>query len=439
MQPPSAPVRDSAHLRRWQRTTVITLMVGYAGYYFCRSNFSVATPLLLEEFGAQGLDKEAIGVIASAGVFFYAVGKLFNGILCDFIGGRKMFLFGMAASVAATLFFGAGVGFSTFVIAWSLNRLVQSMGWGALVKITSNWFRFDRYGTVMGVLSLSYLFGDALARLVLGGLISIGVGWRGVFYAAAAILGVIALVSMATLKDSPNDVGEPEPEVNPHNLYGREGEEKRPENLAALLVPYFRSFGFWMAAVLSLGLTLIRESFNFWTPTYLAEVGGLSVGEAAQYSLLFPFFGGISVIVTGYLTDRYFEGRRGAVIVGALLPLVGVLAVMGTLDEAPGALLPIVLVSLAAMLLIGPYAFIAGAIALDLGGKKGSSTAAGLFDSIGYFGGILSGWGIGAVAQRYGWEYVFIALAGVAAVTVVAGVLYWIVHEGGEPELEAGG
>ena len=57
----------------------------------------------------------------------------------------------MFASVAATVLFGFGVGFSIFIIAWSLNRLVQSMGWGALVKITSNWFRYDRYGTVMGI------------------------------------------------------------------------------------------------------------------------------------------------------------------------------------------------------------------------------------------------------------------------------------------------
>ena len=61
---------------------------------------------------------------------------------------------------------------------------------------------------------------------------------------------------------------------------------------------------------MSLGLTLIRESFNFWTPTYLAEVGMLSAGEAAQYSLLFPLFGGVSVLVFGYLADHLAGGKR---------------------------------------------------------------------------------------------------------------------------------
>ena len=170
-----------ARRRRWETTTIASLVIGYAGYYICRSNFSVATPLLIEAFGDQGLDKSTIGAIASMGVFFYAAGKVFNGVLVDFVGGRPMFLLGMLGSIVATLLFGIGSGIAVFTVAWSLNRLIQSMGWGALVKITSNWFPFRRYGRVMGILSLSFLFGDAVARFFLGSLIDYGVGWRGVF------------------------------------------------------------------------------------------------------------------------------------------------------------------------------------------------------------------------------------------------------------------
>ena len=33
-----------------------------------------------------------------------------------------------------------------------------------MVKVTGKWFSFANYGTAMGVVSLSYLFGDAAAR-----------------------------------------------------------------------------------------------------------------------------------------------------------------------------------------------------------------------------------------------------------------------------------
>ncbi|MEZ4699436.1 MAG: MFS transporter [Rhodothermales bacterium] len=419
----------SPELRKWQTTTMLSLVVGYAGYYFCRSNFSVASPLLLEAFGDQGLDKEMLGAIASVGVFFYAIGKLLNGVLCDFVGGRRMFLFGMAASIGATVLFGTGVGISVFFVAWAINRLVQSMGWGALVKISSNWFSYKRYGWVMGIMSLSFLFGDAIARLFLGKLIGIGFSWQGVFFASAAVLGVIAVVDFFTLKSSPTDVGLPEVEVNPKNVFGDAGERERPPNLMALLLPFFRSPAFWLVAFMSFGLTLMREAFNFWTPTYLAEVGQLSAGDAGQLSLFFPLFGGFAVLLTGYLSDKMAGGKRAGIMVMSLIPLVAILVVMGSVTGIENAVLPVVFVSISAFLMLGPYAFLAGAISLDLGGKQGSSTAAGMVDSAGYFGSILSGWGVGAVAQRFGWNAVFILLAIVAFLTALAAILYWRKHE----------
>lgn len=421
--------RSSSRLRKWQNITIGSLCVGYAGYYLCRSNLSVVTPLLLEEFGPDGLDKEVIGLIASAGVLFYAFGKVLSGITCDFIGGRRTFILGMIGSVVATVLFGLLTGAAAFMIIWSINRLIQSTGWVSLVKITSNWFPFGKYGTVMGILSLSFLFGDVLARLFLGGLISNGVGWRGVFFAAAAGLTLIAIGCHFFLRSSPSEIGEEEPDVSPRNLYGSEGARQRPSDLVKLLRPLLGSFSFWMVATMSLGLTLIRETFNIWTPTYLAEVGGLSAGSAATYSLLFPLFGGISVLVFGRMADRMAGGKRSVAILVGLVPLVFVLAVMGIVQESGRVLLPLLLVSAAAMLMIGPYSFLAGAISLDLGGKVGSSTASGLIDAAGYLGAIASGIGIGSIAQRAGWDAAFGLLAVVSLITVGATIAYWRYQE----------
>ena len=136
----------SSHLQaRWQRNTLLTLFTGYAGYYVCRSNLSVATPLILDEF--EGFTKEDIGVIASLGVLVYALGKISNGLLADFFGGRTLFLLGMVGSVACTVLFGLGSGLVVFAALWMLNRYFQSMGWVSVVKIASRWFPVRRHAT----------------------------------------------------------------------------------------------------------------------------------------------------------------------------------------------------------------------------------------------------------------------------------------------------
>jgi sugar phosphate permease len=49
---------------RWQAITAAALLVGYGGYYVCRSDLSVVTPQLLSEFGSVGIDKASPGAAA---------------------------------------------------------------------------------------------------------------------------------------------------------------------------------------------------------------------------------------------------------------------------------------------------------------------------------------------------------------------------------------
>lgn len=416
---------SDTRLRDWQRATVVLLFVGYTGYYFCRSSLSIAAPLLLEEFGPAGLDKTRLGLIATIGTAFYFIGKLVSGVLADMFGGKRLFLLGMVVSVGCTVAFGLSSGFAAFVAAWALNRFFQSMGWNALVKVSSNWFSFAVYGTVMGILSLSYFFGDTFVRFVLGAVLGAGAGWRATFFVAALVLLLIAVMEQFLLKDSPRDVGASEPPSNPSNLFG-DADTKQKASVFSLMRPLFSSGSFWLVAILSFGLTLIREAFNFWTPTYLTEAAGVAKIDAGLYSLTFPFFGGLSVLFGGIVTDRLGRGRRGAYMLISILLLTVVLFAMGSRQSWPsGSLAPHLLVAAVALTLAAPYSFLAGAISLDFGGKTGSATAAGLIDSIGYVGGMASGQLIGAVADQLGWSSVFIFLAGTALLTSIAAALFW--------------
>lgn len=469
-----------ALLFRWQVITLTTLWIGYAGYYSCRSNLSVAGPLLRDElaqmpasatetwvrdtgdaisgrisgfFAAirsavvraapeqpvaekekkppreESTGKRRFGLIVSVAVLFYALGKFAGGMLGDFAGGRAIFLFGMFASAACTVAFGMATGFAAMLVIWSINRLVQSMGWSALVKVASRWFPAHRHGSIFGVLTLSYLFGDALVRLGLGGLLGLGLGWRSMFFAAAAILTTLAVASWFTLKSSPADVGAAEPEANPENVYGPQGNAPRPADLFDLLWPLATSFSFWLVCIISFGLTVVRETFNNWNPIYLSDVAGLSPERAATASALFPLVGGLSTIAAGLATDRISKGRRGPVMLPFLLLLVAALYGLARLEPGVGAVWPLALTSIVSFALLGPYSFLTGVISLDFGGKRGSSTAAGLADTAGYLGGIVSGYGVGAIADERGWSAAFEALAVVAAGALIAAVLYWYLHD----------
>ncbi|WP_162549779.1 MFS transporter [Hymenobacter nivis] len=426
------PVRSapSSELKRWQLRTGLSLFMGYSAYYVCRSNLAIAAPLLIREFGGRGLNKEVLGQIASVGVLFYAAGKVLNGVLGDFLGGKKIFLLGMAGAVAATVAFGLGQGVAVFFAAWAANRLVQSMGWAGLVKTAANWFSYRSYGRVMGLLSLSYLFGDVVAKLVLGQLLVQGLGWRGLFMTAAGVLAAVALGCAFSLKDAPESVGLAAPPTNPNSLFAEKGTgptTDRPASLGHLLGPYFHSPAFLLMLAMSFGLTALREAFSFWVPTYLVEAAHLSEGAASQWSALYSVCGMASILGAGYLSDAWLRGQRGALILGACVGLVPVLALMT--QPASGPALPLVLTSLVGLLLLGPYSFLSGAMALDAGGRQGAATAAGLLDAVGYAGGTGALWLTGALAERQGWAAAWVALAAVAAATAGAALVFYRTQE----------
>ena len=114
--------------------------------------------------------KERLGWAVSLGTVGYAVGKFAAGSLVDLLGGRRNYLIGMAGAVVCTMLFALGGSIPVFTLVWFANRLIQSLGWPGMIKITSRWFSYASYGTVMGVISLSFLFGDALARDLHGAL-----------------------------------------------------------------------------------------------------------------------------------------------------------------------------------------------------------------------------------------------------------------------------
>ncbi|WP_422925177.1 MFS transporter [Singulisphaera sp. PoT] len=426
-------MNESARLRRRQVLTVALVVAGYSGYYLCRSNLSVAIPEIIKELAARGWDpgraKEALGAIVSMGILAYAIGKPFAGALADFLGGRFNYFGGMLGAILMTALFAMGGGMPIFATAWFGNRLLQSFGWGGIIKITSRWFGFSTYGTVMGVISLSYLFGDAAARGFMGLLFARGLSWRAVFMVDAAVLLLFFAINAWLLVEDPTHLGFKEPDVNPDNVYGEGGQDAVPANLRSLLGPLLRRPAFWIVCLLSVGLTFLREAFNNWTPTYFVDSVGLSQAQATSASALFPLVGGVSVILSGYLSDKLGRGGRSTIILVGLCLAGSVLTTLGVVNFAGSTRWPIILVTSVAFFLLGPYSYLAGAVSLDLGGKQGGATASGLIDLAGYFGSIVAGWGIARASIIFGWRGVFLILAGIAWVSsVVAAIYYWEQH-----------
>jgi OPA family glycerol-3-phosphate transporter-like MFS transporter len=416
-------------LRLKQGTVILLLFAGYASLYFCRADLAVATPLLVEALGRHGIRHDdaiiRLGGIAALGVFAYGFGKFFLAGLGDLWGGRRSFLTGILGATVFTLIFASGLNLPLFGVVWIGNQLTQSLSWAGLIKVSSKWFDFSSYGMVIGILSLSYLVGDAAARQCMGALIEHGFGWQALFYLAAATAGTLLLLNILFLRESRVAAGFSEAQANPLNLFA--DSQERPRSMRELLVPLVRSRSFLLVCLLSLGCTIIREAFNLWTPVYLHDHAGYSMANAARFSAVFPAVGAVSVLAAGWLSDGLgVNGRPLILFVGLCATTAALLSLASIPSTTAASLMPLLAIGMIAFCLLGPYSFLGGAMALDFGGKKAGATISGVIDGVGYLGAAAAGDGIARLSVHTGWQGVYLALAAVSLLAAVgAGRLYF--------------
>ena len=401
-----------------QISLLLTLLVGYGSLYLCRANLEAAGPLLIAH---EGFDKTRFGELSTIATFTYAIGKFLMGGMGDVLGGRRLFAIAVTGSVVCSLSFGASHGFVFFALFAAGNRFFQSGGWSAIVHVVSRRFEPGRHGTVMGILSTSYEMGN-VAALNLSGFVAQW-GWRALFVVNPLLLALIGGGVVLVLRAGEPSAAATARASSPSSPPAPAPEPRLP--LSEILPVLLRRGSFWLAVVLSMLLTFVRTAFLTWTPTYLFELARASgheeISGAIVKSSLFPAAGVVGALSVGAISDRMGPGRRAPVMAASLAIAVGLVAFLGHggVRSSLGAAL---LIGAVGLFLLGPYSLMAGAIALDVAGKRGTATATGIIDGAGYLAGTAAGYVLGRVADAAGWSAVFdLILGAVILATLVSG------------------
>lgn len=213
-----------AHMKLYKKLrfeSFIAGTIGYSLYYVCRTSLNVVKKPILE---SGTLDASQLGIIGSALLFAYAIGKFVNGFLSDYCNIKRFMAAGLAISslvnfLVGILGFSNGGGiignmtlFIAFAILWGINGWSQSMGAPPAIIALSRWYPLSQRGTYYGFFSASHNLGEFLSFLFVGSVVGFfGWQWGFVGSSIAGILGVLVIVTL--LHDTPESKGLPPIEV----------------------------------------------------------------------------------------------------------------------------------------------------------------------------------------------------------------------------------
>ncbi len=428
-EPPAVADDSAARLGAWQRRIIFTLWITYFGFYFCRKNISAALPGIESDLG---ISNTQLGVLASCLAIAYGIGQFVNGQLGDRFGARRLVTVGMFGSVLINVVFSFARSLSVMKVLWAANGLFQSMGWGPITKTAANWIPASRRGRYSGILGTSYQFGDA-ATLLLTGVLLAGYHWRAMFWLPACILAVLGLHFVLRIRNAPEELGLPTvEEQEAGQTEARQVAADEHLGFAYTLRQTVANPRVWIVGMAFFCLDIIRWGFFYWPVKMMMELHGDQLSKAAIKGAIIPLFGSVGALTAGWLTDRYFGGRRAPVVAVMMLGLAASVYLFVSASQG-GMPLVVVLLAVIGFLTYGPHVLMVGTMAMDFGTRKAASAAAGFIDALGYAGVAVGMVVTGRILDHYkalgdeqaGWEAALLFWCGAAVVSALLIATQW--------------
>src|SRR5205823_8839280 len=184
--------------RRGLNWTFVGLL--YTSFYTCRYNLAIANKSISDEFG---FNKTQMGTIITTALLAYAFGQIINGLLTDYLGGKRAMLIGAAGTVIMNIIFGVASFWGLlwlFVLIRGIDGYFQAFGAPGVVKINAAWFAHTARGRFAGIFGLMINAGRFLlgtfGPAFLAGFVFLGLWhvpplhWRWLFWIPAMIATV---------------------------------------------------------------------------------------------------------------------------------------------------------------------------------------------------------------------------------------------------------
>lgn len=415
-------VDDHYKSLRWK--IFFGIFIGYAGYYLVRKNFSLAMPFLIEE---QGFSKGELGLALSAVSIAYGLSKFLMGNVSDRSNPRYFLMTGLLLSSLVMFLFGftswATQSISVIFVLLFINGWVQGMGWPACGRTMVHWYSGNERGQIVSFWNIAHNIGGGL----IGPLFILGMGWfndwRSAFYLPAAAATLVAGFIYCTVRDTPQSCGLPSVEEY-RDDYPVDYDQQHEQEFSAraIFLKYvLNNKLLWFIAAANAFVYLIRYGVLDWAPTYLNEVKQFSFDDSSWAYFLYEWAGIPGTLLCGYISDRWFKGRRAPAAI-LYMSLVLIAVIVYWLNPAGQPSIDIGALMAIGFLIYGPVMLI-GLYALELVPKKAAGTAAGLTGLFGYLGGaVVANIVLGYTVDYFGWDGGFYLLIGgcICAIVLIA-------------------
>ena len=377
----------------------------YTTSYLGKVNYSANITQIIEFYG---ISKAEAGIVPTFFFFAYGIGQVVNGILCRKYNIKWTVFTSHTLSAVINFIIAVSTDFTYIRWLWLVNGFLMSILWPLLIRLFSETLPEKHLGKSSVVMGTTV----ATGTLIIYSLSSIYAAFdmfKLAFYTAAFVEIAVAIiwvlfykkvVKMAKLQK--ND------EIHLKT-------DDKPIHNKKMADTIFGTIG--VLCFCAVGVNLIKDGLTTWVPAILKEEGSMSDS--------------ISILLTLFLPMVSIVGNAFALSIHKKIPdyvkhctTVFVIAMVFIVFVILGLSLKSVVLMLAGMVVVNFLisslnSLITSIFPMYMREHINSGRWAGILNGFCYIGSMFSSYGLGSIADCYGWSTVFWCLFVVCAVIAV--------------------
>ncbi len=389
----------------------------YTVSYLGKVNYSANITQIMEFYQ---ISKAEAGLVPSFFFFAYGIGQVLNGLLCKKYNVKWAIFLSLFTSAVINLVIAVTTDFQIIKWLWLLNGLALSVIWPTLVRLLSDVLPQKDLGRSSVIMGTTV----ATGTLIVYGLSSIYVFFnmfKLAFYTAAVVDAAVAVVWVLSYKRVVNKAGaERAREITQQEEAGTEeisegdGRGKRAVYLTICVLCLY-----------AIIVNLTKDGLTTWVPSILKEEFGIADSLSILLTLLLPIVAVFGNLIALSIHNKLPDYVTHCFLVFAILAgFVGMIIASISFKQIVLTLIGLVLVNFFASSL---NSLITSIFPIFMRGKVNSGLFAGVLNGFCYIGSTISSYGLGAVADRFGWLSVFWLLIGCCAAAALVWCVYRIV------------
>ena len=405
-------MEKSANKKRQAYLLIFLCWLAYTVSYFGKVNYAANITQIIDFYG---ITKAQAGSVSTFFFFAYGIGQVVNGVMCRKYNMKWMIFISLTVSASINFLVAVSDNFEMIKWLWMINGFVMSILWPTLIRLLSETLPQE----ALSLSSVAMGTTVAIGTLTIYGLSALYVAFdkfKLAFYTAAFAVALVAVIWLIIYKKAVSIAKDEENtnKIKPSVVNDKKETSSKEKKIIIATI--------CVLCFYAIGVNLMKDGLTTWVPAILKEEFAVNDSLSILLTLFLPvlaIFGNAFALNIHKKIPDYIN--HCVTVFAVVTVLLGIIIGSLTLKIVVFMLLGLIAVNFLASSL---NSLITSIFPLFMRGKVNSGLFAGVLNGFCYVGSALSSYGLGAVADNFGWTAVFYTLGSFCIITFIVWIGY---------------